>query len=162
VVHDGNISWGGLHPMTGRLIERAFISVYRSAASRFCVSPRMETTYRDKTGAPGTVLYPARRPNARVYATPPTCLEATFTTPVATHIGTITSPYIVALLASLADVLSTLGGRLVLIGPPSHHVERSTLLYRGNVEYRGFLPSMDAVTEFCRERASFLYLPCSF
>src|SRR5262249_39728949 len=99
---------------------------------------------------------------ARVYATPPTCLEATFTKPVAMHIGTINSPSIVALLASLADVLSTLGGRLVLIGPPSHHVERSTLLYRGNVEYRGFLPSMDAVTEFCRERASFLYLPCSF
>jgi hypothetical protein len=162
VVHDGNRNWGGLHPVTGRLMERAFISAYRLAASRFCVAPRMEATYREQTGVPGTVLYPARRPNAHVYAMPPARLEGVITEPVAMHIGTINSPSIAALLASLADVLSSIRGRLVLVGPRSHYVDQSTLLHRGNVEYRGFLPSMDAVMQLCREQAAFLYLPFSF
>jgi hypothetical protein len=162
VVHDGYGHWGGTHPVTGRLIESAFISAYQLAASRLCVSPRSEATYREKTGVSGTVLYPMRRPNARVYTTPPSRLEETLAEPVAMHIGTINSPSIVALLASLADVLSTLHGRLVLVGPRSHHVDRSTLLHRDNVEYRGFLPSMDAVTQLCRKQATFLYLPFSF
>jgi hypothetical protein len=162
VVHDGNRNWGGLHPVTGRLMESAFISTYRLAASRFCVSPRTEAIYREQTGVSGTVLYPARRPNAQVYATPPARLEGVVTEPVAMHIGTINSPSIVALLASLADVLSSLHGRLVLVGPRSHYVDQSTLLDRSNVEDRGFLPSMDAVMQLCREQATFLYLPFSF
>jgi hypothetical protein len=50
--------------------ERLFGATYRAAASRLCVSRRMEEYYRDKLGVSGDVLLPCRGPECVAYREP--------------------------------------------------------------------------------------------
>ena len=162
ILHDGPRHWGGHHPITGPSILRAFTSIYRRATSRLCVSRKMEAAYYKLTGVPGTVLHPARQPDTQAFREPPPGRMLEASGPVAVYFGTINSPHVVGLLQSLSEVLSILSGRLILIGPPSLHVNRSQLLDRANVRHVGLLPTMDDIRELCRREATFLYLPFSF
>lgn len=122
----------------------------------------MERAYRQLYGAPGEVLYPMRDESTAIFTEPPARLHEAQVRPVAAHVGTINSPEIVSMLGLLADTLSEWGGRLLLFGPPGHHVARSTLLERENIVHRGFVQSSQELKEICRAEATFLYVPFPF
>lgn len=142
IVHDAEHHWGGAHPLTGRLVRRWFRDAYRGAASRLCVSPKMSAHYRALTGCPGEVLYPMRWDH-QTYTEPPPDLETRVREPVAAYFGTINSPKIAAMLDTLAELLQRLDGRLLVMGPPNHHMAATTVLKRPNVEHRGFMDTFE-------------------
>jgi glycosyltransferase involved in cell wall biosynthesis len=101
-----------------RLAAR-FTEAYRSAASRFCVSPHMVEAYRTETGSPGEVLYPARRRDFGDSV----CVSPRVDQPgepfTVAYAGSISDGGLVSALALLAQVLNRIGGRLLIFGPYS-------------------------------------------
>ena len=144
-----------------RHVEKQFGLIYRQASSRFCASPYMEETYRQRYRARGDVLYPFREDDALEYAAPPDLIlrkSGPFT--VAYGGSTFDGGYLEAL-KHLAEILFAHGGRLVLFGPFSREEAIRNGLGMSNVEYRGLVTSAEMIECF-RNEADILFVPMSF
>lgn len=147
--------------LTSRHVERLFAGVYRSAASRLCVSPYMRDDYRGRFGVEAEVLYPSRAVTVPVFDEPPPHLASLPQGLRVAFAGTINSGSHAGLLKDLAQCLESLGGRLLLYGPITPESARSAGILRGNVELRGLLPSHELIAAL-RSQADVLYVPMSF
>jgi hypothetical protein len=96
-----------------------FASAYRSAASRFCVSPQMVDVYQRETGVSAEVLYPARRSG---YVAPST-VSSRVSRPgqpfTIAYAGSIPGRGTFEMLELARSRLEDLGGRLLIFGPLS-------------------------------------------
>jgi hypothetical protein len=147
--------------LTTRHVERLFAEVYRSAASRLCVSPYMRDDYRGRFGVDAEVLYPSRAVTVPVFDEPPTRLASLPRGLRVAFAGTINSGSHAGLLREMARCLELLGGRLLLYGPVTPESARSAGILRANVELRGLLPSHELIKAL-RDEADVLYVPMSF
>ncbi len=138
--------------------ERRFQVVYRQAVSRLCISPWMESFYREQYGVAGSCLYPCRAADAPVYPEPPEPRPGrSFTLGFA---GTITDGYADALRLAAA-ALEPLGGQILIY---SHQNEKSVArlgLRLPNVHIKPTIPYGQLLEEF-RKNTDVLFLPLSF
>lgn len=142
-------------------VDRRFKSIYRQAASRLCVSPGMRDAYRTRYGLDGEVLYPCRAANCRLYEEPaPRLAEASRGLTVGFG-GTINTPGYARALVSLAEILESVRGRLLIFGPLLTEDAHRVGLTRPNVELCGMLPSDELMLRF-REKVDVLFVPMSF
>jgi len=161
IVHD---DWPTLVPVANAFrarAEKVFGEIYRASESRFCVSPYMENTYRQRYGIEGTVLYPARSSELPDFNTPPERVrisEGIFTMGFA---GSLFTRDYVRQLKCLAKVLSEIGGQLVIYGPYNAESLERMGLNLPSVHAGGMHSSPDLVRQF-RERIDTLFLPMSF
>ncbi len=142
-------------------LDRRFRAVYRQAASRLCVSPPMEATYRRRYGVPGLVFYPLRQANAAKFTDPPPRLGRDNGPLTVAFAGTINSGGYMRALARLARSLEPSGGRLLIFGPLVPLDTAVDDLRKGNVEWRGMLPS-DQLASQLRAEVDVLFAPMSF
>ena len=156
IVHD---DWPRVAPAR-RMVERHFAQVYRQAASRLCVSPYMAEEYERRYGAKGTILLPARAPNARGFDGVATGLHA-HGGPVVAFAGTINSSGYVRLLQQLAEQLVRHGGTLLIFGPLTPAQAAGAGLTAPNIRLAGLLPSGELL-ERLRADADVLFVPMSF
>ena len=139
----------------------SFAKAYRYATSRLCVSPFMEEEYRRMYGCSGEVLYPSwgkddvscsSRPRARHEHRQPL---------VGAFAGNIFRPGYTQLIASLADRLEALGGRLLLFGPYTHEQLASSGLDRNSVLPQGVVSQNEMIARV-RDEVDFVFVPMSF
>ena len=142
-------------------VEREFARVYRQAASRLCVSPFMAEEYEKRYGVAGTVLLPARAPNAITFAGLAERLQSSNAGPVFAFAGTINSPGYAKLLIGLAAHLVRHHGTLRIYGPLTPGQAQASGLTAANVRLEGLLPSSQLL-ERLRAEADVLFVPMSF
>jgi len=147
--------------LTTQHVERLFAGVYRSAASRLCVSPYMREDYRGRFGMDAEVLYPSRAATVPVFDEPPAHLASLPQGLRVAFAGTINSGSHAGLLQEMARCLEPLGGKLLLYGPIQPEAACSAGILRDNVELRGLLPSNELIKAL-RDEADVLYVPMSF
>jgi glycosyltransferase involved in cell wall biosynthesis len=160
IVHDAAVQMAPEGDVLRPMLEKSFSGVYRSAASRLCVSPHMAEIFAKRYGAAGTVLYPSRATHGVVFDAPPRRLAGTQTKLTAIFAGTLYDSYAAGLVA-LAHELRKVGGRLVLFGPTTEKARRRFGLELDNVESRGMVHS-EELKALCRNEADFLFVPMSF
>ena len=149
------------HPSLTEKLQHRFAEVYRSAASRLCVSPYMKEDYRSRFGVDAEVLYPSRAADVPQFDAPP---ERLATLPHGIRVafaGTINMGGHVKLLKLMASQLATVGGKLLLFGPLAPNIAVDRGLNSTNVELRGLLPSNELIQRL-RTEADALYVPMSF
>lgn len=159
IVHDDCLSTMGLAAPLRGLANARFGQVYRSAASRFCVSPTMGDEYAQRYGVTSRVLYPSRARNAVAYELPPSRdpgPDAPFTVAFA---GSLMVSHLAAVQV-LAQTLESIGGRLEIHGA-SLTPEVQGRLASSVVSFHPFLPWHELSARL-RERADLLFLPMSF
>ena len=142
-------------------LEREFGQVYRQAASRLCVSPYMVEEYERRYGAKGTVLYPSRDPNTPVFDAvngANVSIKRPFTVAYAGSLATIDY---VRQLVVISQLLSDVGGRLLLFGPFDEKLLKAAGMNLTSVLAGGLLSSADLVRRLHKD-ADVLFLPMSF
>jgi glycosyltransferase involved in cell wall biosynthesis len=157
IVHDDWPRLAAAQP----LVEREFARVYRQAASRLCVSPFMAEEYERRYGAAGTVLMPARAPDARTFTGLPERLQQDMGGPVIAFAGTINSPGYATLLSDLAAQLARHQGTLRIYGPLTQMQAAASGLTAANIRLEGLLPSSQLLVRL-RAEADVLFVPMSF
>ena len=157
IVHD---DWPRLVAGQPR-VEREFARVYRQAAARLCVSPFMAVEYEKRYGVAGTVLLPARAPNATTFNGFAERLQRSDAGPVFAFAGTINSPGYAKLLTDLAAHLARHHGTLRIYGPLTPAQAEASGLTAANVRLEGLLPSSQLL-ERLRAEADVLFVPMSF
>ena len=157
IVHD---DWPRVAPAR-HVVERYFARIYRQAASRLCVSPSMAEEYERRYGPKGTVLLPARAPDARVFDGVAARLRGAAGGPVFAFAGTINSPGYVRLLQQLAEQLARHDGTLLIFGPLTQAQAADAGLTAANITVKGLLPS-SGLLERLRADADVLFVPMSF
>jgi hypothetical protein len=158
VLHD---YWFRNIPMAESLkpkFDQLFGSVYRSAASRLCISPYMEQDYARRYGASGTVLYPSRGRDSADHKHPPAKVGKTGEPLSVAYGGNVFHKGYWEALRHLASALESIGGRLLIFGPDRNEVIRNGL-NRPNVIAHGFVADMVGQM---REQAQVLFLPMTF
>jgi len=161
IVHDDWPRLARLPRPFGKRVEHQFARVYRGAASRLCVSPFMTEEYCRRYGRSGTVLYPSRGSDARVYAAPPTRPARVTEALTYAFAGTINTPDYIRLIRMLAKHLTSSGGRVLIFGPITSDQARDSGLAGANIELRGLIPS-DALVDVLRSEVDVLFVPMSF
>ncbi|MDB6007193.1 MAG: hypothetical protein JWR15_4180, partial [Prosthecobacter sp.] len=147
LVNHDEITQTVMHPPILRArVERTFGEVYRSAASRLCVSPYMRDDYRRRFGVEAAVLYPSRAADVPIFNAPPPQLAGRNCGLRVAFAGTINTGGHVDLLCSLAQALQSQDGKLLLYGPITPASAQSNGLCAPNVELRGMLPSGQLIT----------------
>ena len=107
------------------------------------------------------MLYPSRSADSPQYDVAPERLSRDIKTFTCAFAGTINSGGVVSALQRLARSLEPLGGLLLIYGPLTTKIARTSGLAAANIELAGLLPSgrlMDAL----RESADALFVPMSF
>lgn len=158
ILHD---DWFRNVPMARILtvrFEASFGRIYRSAASRLCISPYMEQEYARRYGAHGTVLYPSRARAGPSYQSPPANLGRNDEPLKVAYGGNVFHQGYWEALRHLASALESIGGQLLIFGPDKAEVMRNGL-DRPNVVAHGFVYDM---IEQIRARAQVLFLPMTF
>jgi hypothetical protein len=158
ILHD---DWYRNLPMAAALkpkFEEEIGSVYRSAASRLCISPYMEVQYAIRYGAAGTVLYPSRARNGMTFNTPPESTSKNAGALKFAYGGNVFHKGYWESLRDLASALESAGGRLLIYGPTMEQI-RAENLDLPNVTAHGFVFNM---IEAIREQADVLFLPMTF
>jgi glycosyltransferase involved in cell wall biosynthesis len=144
-----------------KFAESRFTQVYQRAASRLCVSSPMEREYRERYGAPGTVLLPSRGPECPRFSDPPAQVVADLEAPRVAFAGSLYGIGSERPLRQMADILAKLHGRLLIYGHDESSRADTHLLNLPNVEFRGKLPSKRLI-ETLRSEADILFLPMTF
>ena len=160
ICHDDWPSSASVFPILKPRVDRRLGEVYRQAVSRLCVSPFMRDAYRDRYGATGEVLLPARAADCVVHSAPPERLREDHALTVA-FAGTVSTPAYASSLRQTADALAPIGGRLLIFGPLTAAVAPRMGIDSPNVEFRGLLPS-SALIAHLRDEADILFVPMSF
>jgi glycosyltransferase involved in cell wall biosynthesis len=141
-------------------VDEEFSRIYRSSATRLCVSPYMRKNYSRRYGVDGTVLYPSRGISCPHHNEPPGRI-AELTGLTVAFAGTVNSPGLVTLLNHLSAVLLELGGRLLIFGPISQADAENAGLKAKNITISGLLSSPDLIAKL-RAEADVLFVPMSF
>jgi glycosyltransferase involved in cell wall biosynthesis len=161
IVHDDWPRMANLPRPVEHRIDRQFGRVYRSAASRLCVSPSMVQEYRRRYGVPATVLYPARAQDALVFREPPLRVGDIGRKLTFAFAGTINLPDYCRLLRMLARCLEPFGGRLLIFGPMAANEAARVGLNQANIHLCGLLKS-NQLKDRLRADADILFVPMSF
>lgn len=159
IVHDDCLATMGIAAPLRGYAEARFGQVYRSAASRFCISPAMRDHYLARYGVGADVLYPSRAADARTYAAPSRRVQhgdSQFTVAFAgsLNVGHVTT------MERLGKALERLGGRLEIYGVDPSPEVRSRLASPA-ISFHAFMGSGE-LAECLRERADALLVPMSF
>ena len=144
-------------PLVGRF-ESSFGEVYRSAASRLCISPYMEKEYARRWGASGTVLYPSRARASQRYPEPPAGLSRAGEPLRVAYGGNVFHKGYWESLRLVASALESMNGQLLIFGPDKAQVDANGL-NRPNVVAHGFVYNM---LERIRAEANVLFVPMTF
>ena len=142
-------------------VDRQFGHVYRTAASRLCVSSFMVEEYRRRYGAVGQLLYASRAHDAVVYHAPSARVGQNIATPVCGYAGSVNSPSYIDALRSIATVLLPLQGSLVVYGPFTDAKAKAAGLEAPNIRFAGLVPSNELIARL-RDELDFLFVPMSF
>ncbi len=161
ILHD---DWGPSMPTLLNLDkakQRRFISVYRAAASRMCISPYMEDSYFRLCGVHGRVLYPSWAKGMASLPHPAESVRDRDGPLVGGYAGNITVKGYASLIGRLAEALGARGGKLLLFGPHSKESLARSGLTADNIVLQGMLP-FEQLTKQLRERVNFVFVPMSF
>ena len=159
IVHDDCLATLNIAAPLRSSAEARFERVYRTAASRFCISPAMRDYYFRRYGVMGEVLYPSKARDAREWTSPPSRVSTQDAPLTVAFAGSLNVGHIPAV-AALAQALEALGGRLEIYGPDPAPDVRSRLT-QAVVSFQPYLPSNE-LAEQLRERADLLWMPMSF
>jgi glycosyltransferase involved in cell wall biosynthesis len=159
IVHDDCLATMNIAAPLRSFAESRFKHVYRTAASRFCISPAMRDHYFRRYGVMGEVLYPSKARDAREWTSPSSRAPTPAAPFTVAFAGSLNVGHVPAV-AALAQGLTALGGRLEIYGPDPAPEVRSRLTQPA-VSFHPFLPSNE-LTERLRERADLLWMPMSF
>lgn len=158
IVHD---DWPRVQPAAlGDRVEREFARVYRQASSRLCVSPFMAEEYERRYGVRGTVMLPARAPDAAVFEGCPERLQRG-SAAVFAFAGSVNSPGYARLLQQLAKCLAPHHATLAIYGPLTPEQASANGLDQQNIRLQGLLPPADLLRRL-RNDADVLFVPMSF
>jgi glycosyltransferase involved in cell wall biosynthesis len=160
VVHDDWPRVAGVSRRYENRLDRLFGDIYRSAASRLCVSPLMAEDYFVRYGVKGDVLYPSRSADCPKYED------------ISPRVGSPSEPFVVAYggnsnpdvmdcLADLAFGLESVNGELHVCGPFSPNQQRALRAISSRVVFYGFLPYAEMINRF-RGAADLLFVGISF
>jgi hypothetical protein len=162
IVHDDWVNLGRhLRSPARKWIEQRYAQIYRQAASRLCVSPRMITEYRNRFGADGTLLYPSRATATPFFETPidrQKCEPRPFTIAYA---GSLNVRDYVRQLVVISWMLPKVGGRLLLFGPFDKEKLTTHGMNMDVADYGGLVNSVELISRLRRE-ADVLFVPESF
>jgi hypothetical protein len=142
-----------------RWIEGRLRHWYPRAASRLCVSPFMEETYRDRYGAVGDVLYPSRGKDSPVFSEPAPSLQGPCAPFTIAFGGSIHVEYARSL-QRIAVALQSSHGKLVVYGPYPDAAAHG-FLREPNIELRGIVNSDELIRQ-CRNEAHAMFIPMSY
>lgn len=159
ILHDDCVRMSFVPRWLEESVSRSLGEVYRTAASRLCIAPLMESHYRATYGVAGSVLPPSW------------AADAPFLEPVEpkNRAGGLTFAYAGSLhqggyagdLAPLAAVLQRLGHRLLLFTAVKQQDLRGFGLDRENVVAQPVVPYKQLIARL-REEADVLVAPMSF
>jgi glycosyltransferase involved in cell wall biosynthesis len=162
IVHDdAPIVRHRAHPMFRSLYERDFRRVYRQAASRLCVSPYMEESYRERYGVEGQTLYPARGWEAPEYDAPPEHVKTKEGSVTVAYSGTLHTPGFKEALRDVADLLRDYDGELLIRSPLDSDTAMQADWARPNMTFRPFVAPKEIIPTL-RADADILFLPTAF
>ena len=159
IVHDDCMATMNIATPLRRFAESRFRNVYRTAATRFCISPAMRDRYLGLYGVNSEVIYPSKARNAREWRSPARRVAVPTSPFTVAFAGSLTVGHLPALEA-LATALEQIGGRLHIYGPEPAPGVRSRVT-SPVVSFLPFLPS-DELAERLREEADLLWMPQSF
>jgi hypothetical protein len=162
IVHDDwvSIQKSVLPAVIHRKLDREFGKVYRHATSRLCASPYMAEAFAERYGAAGTVLYPSRAAGFPEYDGPPQRREAGDKL-VFAFAGTVNTRGYAQSLATLASVLGSAGGELIVYSSLSADGIRDCGLEGSHVSVRPVVP-FGELLESLRRDVDVLFVPMSF
>lgn len=161
IIHDHWRSLLDVHPRTEPWLDRRFGALYRSAASRLCVSPFMEEEYRHRYGVAGEVLYPSRPKDCPSFDGAPQTYSKNGGPLVGAYAGRVFIEGYAPLIAGLAKWLEKRGGTLLFYGPHSRDDLRCRGLDQRNIFPQGLLSPEELIPSL-RERADFVFVPMAF
>ena len=161
IVHDDWPRVRSLPQAFADRVDRQFRHVYRTSASRLCVSPFMAEEYLRRYGVSGQVLYPSRAQDAQIFSDPPDRLRENRGELVVAFAGTINTPDYCRLMRTLADCLEAQNGRLMIFGPTTADQAAAAGLARPNIQLCGLLTS-GQLLERLRAEVDVLFVPMSF
>jgi hypothetical protein len=159
IVHD---DWPRLSAITGVLrpwLERTFGRIYRSAASRLCVSPFMAEEYAKRYGAAGSVMYPSRSKDCPVFEAKAPRQNAA--ADLVIGYGGNSGPEMMACLRTLAAALNGARARLAVFGPFGDDARQELLAISPAITFHGFVPFHQMIRDL-REIADVLFVPMTF
>jgi hypothetical protein len=162
IVHDDwvSVQKSVLPAAIYRRLDRDFGEVYRHATSRLCASPYMVEDFAERYGASGTVLYPCRAADVPEYKLPPRQRGAGQKL-VFAFAGTVNTRGYAQSLATLASVLKSTGGELVVYSNLNAGGIRECGLEGGHVSVRPIMPFKELL-ETLRRDVDVLFVPMSF
>ena len=161
VIHDDWAATTRLPSPFAQRVERQFQHAYRSAASRFCISPFMVEEFARRYGVVGSVLHPSRAMDAPPIASPPERVSQGVREIVFAFAGTVNSVGYSRLIRMLSDCLESQNGSLKIFGPMSRNQATRDGLNRQNIELCGVLNSTELIARL-RTSADVLFVPMSF
>jgi glycosyltransferase involved in cell wall biosynthesis len=121
----------------------------------------MVEEYEKIYGVKGTVLYPSRASNAPEFDEPPKQHKQADEPLVFAYAGSINHLGYAKALASLATVLQTLGGKLVIYSTVNEEFIKNAGLNKSNVVFFPFIPSRELIYKL-RNEVDILFLPMVF
>jgi glycosyltransferase involved in cell wall biosynthesis len=159
IVHDDCLATLNVAPPLRAYAESRFRHVYRTAATRFCISPAMRDHYFNRYGVTSDVIYPSKARNAAEWRSPSDRVARASSPFTVAFAGSLNVGYVSALEA-LAAALAPIGGRLEIYGPEPAPEVRSRIS-SPVVSFMPFLPAGE-LAERLRARADLLWMPQSF
>lgn len=141
-------------------LDRAFGRVYRTAATRLCVSPFMAEVYERRYGIAGSVMYPSRSAACPVFEAK---IGAALTGDAALTIGYggNSGPEMMACLETLAASLPGTNARLTVFGPFDAETQRRLRSWSPAISFEGFVPYQQMIHGL-RDMADVLFVPMTF
>ena len=161
ILHDDWLVSLVASPLLKPWARKVFGHFYRAAASRLCVSPAMEETYRKRYGVEGTVLYPSRAKECNAVSAPLPRLRKKEAGLVFAYAGSVDLEGYADLLRTLAETLDKSRSQLIIFGPVTESKATAFGLRRSNVRLGGLLPSAKLI-ERLRTEADVMFLAMSF
>jgi glycosyltransferase involved in cell wall biosynthesis len=162
IVHDDWVNLGRhLRSPVRKWAEQRYAQIYRQAASRLCVSPRMITEYRHRFGADGTLLYPSRAPTTPIFETPIDRQELEPHPFTVAYAGSLNIGDYIRQLVVISQMVPKVGGRLLLFGPFDKEKLATQGMNMDVVDYGGLVNSAELISRLRRE-ADVLFVPESF
>lgn len=161
ILHDDWPTHTTRSPFQQGILRNTMKFAYRTAASRFCVSPAMELAYQKSTGCTAEVLYPARSSAVSFDVEPASHLIRDIPSLRIAYAGTISAAGYPELIAQTAVALDKIGGKLILYTPQDSITLQRQGLDLPFIESRAAVPSSTLI-ETLRREADALLLPMSF
>lgn len=159
VVHDDWPRLSAITRIARPWLERVFARVYRSAASRLCVSPFMAEEYERRYHVSGSVMYPSRSEQCQVFAAkPPRVIGRS---EMVIGYGGNSSAEITSCLRTLAACLDDIGARLAIFGPFDAARQQELHAVSPRITFHGFVPFNQMIAGL-REVSDLLFVPMTF